>query len=898
MENRRFEKITDKTVTYHCGIQTLDLLRRMCGRTKEHRSDRVNKQIDMFNDTMENINDTMENINEKIRELRNSPRTLEDSDTLENVKKNLTARIASLHTEFKIFSDKAVDYVKRQGRADRTQAEQEPEGIASRIQGKKEIKGRKGRIQGEEELGKINKQLKDIEEIYAQGLTNISSIIEKKQELLQELPEDIKGKIMLGYEKILNKFCECWNQIDKNDDQSRLPQEVETFFCQDLPRISKCIEQLRGIHEMYQAGKDLLKGIEANIKQEYLLPKDQYMMNKWRKMYKSLLNGFDKHYDYIMQNLDKDLTFKEEDKTNMESLYKKLETTNKDLIILFHTSEHLKCINDAISYIENFMRKSILTEEFRSDIKERLKSVRKRGEDRYLSWDYHAREQNNINASIAGSCDLNLVKQHEKNRHKIPQLNEGDKISLGNILSELLQNNSQQNKYKDIKEDDTSLDIQEKLKLLPRADRLHSVIKEILKKSDSGYIEHNKKNMTSLHQFLNKTLSDLRCLHIRHKNFDKKILSMQNDIKNEITTEEQRIEYKKRLNNLDDEYCKYCREMETNIIEKQCRELEWSPLAKELPTPIYTTNTSFEMATNMEDYENNIANIEKKLRDDIKQDETNLLQKMQKMYQEVKIDQSSIREKLQEGYLPAEIGSQFKEIYGSWCKDFKTYTSSIMQRLRLDQEKFTFNKQDEKKVIDFHHQFGKMNEDLDRWNELHGVQKELRAVLKNMPDKYRHLAQNLADREVSQAMESYQQILEGYQQRNEQPNARKSFEDASNSLIARLDRLDTILYDPMSPMYQKWKDNSIEEWEENCKACKLLFACFGDKYSSIISQDLAKDLEQYMDRQSECIKRIIQLHKEGKDSEAEKLVEVFISRNKRFDESLQEQGWLEDNPRF
>ena len=767
MENRRFEKVTDKTVTYHCGIQTLDLLRRMCGRTKEHRSDRVNKQIDMFNNTMENIN-------EKIRELHDSPRTLEDSRILEEMKKKLTAKIASLHTEFKTSSDKAVDYVKRQGRADRIQAEQEPEGSASRIQGEKELKGRKGRIQGEEELGKINEQL----EIYAQGLTNLSSILEKKQKLLQELPQelpkDIKGKITSGYKNILNKFCECWNQ--RIDDKSRT--RLKTFFCQELPRISEHIEQLsdiRELHKMYELGEGLSEDIKANIKQEYLLLEDQYMMNKWMKMYKSLFKGFKQHYDSIMQNLGKDLTFKEEDKTNMESLYKKLENTNKDLSILFHTSEHLKYINDEISSIENLMGESILTEECRSDIKKRLKSLRKKGEERYLNWDCNATKLNDVNIRILGSCDLDLVKQHKKNRCEIPLRNEVDKISLKDISSELLQNNSQQDKYKDIEGDISLTSLQKKLKYLPSTDRLRRVINKIL-----DTIKHNEENMTSLHLEIDKTLSDLRCLHIRHKNFDKKILSIQNVIKNAKLTEGQRIEYKNRLDDLDDKYCKYCCEMEKNIIEKQCQELEMSDLAKMLPMPMYTTNTSFEKAelqVKLYQHNKNIAKIETNLEDAIRQLETDLAQKMKDMYQQVNDHQRSIRKKLQEGYLPAEIGSQFNKIYNSWYSDFRTYTFSIMQR--LDQEKFTFNKQDEKNVTDFHHQFGKMNEDLDRWNKIHSAQEELKAVLKDIPDKYRHLAQNLADREVSQAMESYQQILEGYQQRNEQPNDRKSFEDAS-----------------------------------------------------------------------------------------------------------------------
>ncbi len=159
-------------------------------------------------------------------------------------------------------------------------------------------------------------------------------------------------------------------------------------------------------------------------------------------------------------------------------------------------------------------------------------------------------------------------------------------------------------------------------------------------------------------------------------------------------------------------------------------------------------------------------------------------------------------------------------------------------------------------------------------------QVELEKVLEgDIPDKYRHLARNLADREIALARVSYKQILEGYQWEIEPSDARKHFESAYDLLRTRPGMLDDTLDD-----HQYRKENEYvygtNEWKKHARSHELLLACFGDQYSPTISQgfaetvspNLARNLEVYMDYIDKCVNNAFQLSNAGKSKETDKFI--------------------------
>lgn len=96
-------------------------------------------------------------------------------------------------------------------------------------------------------------------------------------------------------------------------------------------------------------------------------------------------------------------------------------------------------------------------------------------------------------------------------------------------------------------------------------------------------------------------------------------------------------------------------------------------------------------------------------------------------------------------------------------------------------------RQREKIIKDRKAKLEQMSKDLDRWLEVHKSQKNLETVLADIPEKYRSLAKNMAQKDWERAAQCYQKVLERYQQGHDKYVRR--FNTVCDSLTSRPDQL-------------------------------------------------------------------------------------------------------------
>jgi hypothetical protein len=306
----------------------------------------------------------------------------------------------------------------------------------------------------------------------------------------------------------------------------------------------------------------------------------------------------------------------------------------------------------------------------------------------------------------------------------------------------------------------------------------------------------------------------------------------------------------------------------------------------------------------------------------------------------------NIQEKIQEKNLPAIFYDMMKKTLALLSQQFKASYHSVVDTYT---QKLSFNEEGERAINDLDKSISKISEYLnqeylDKWCGVQKASEELVEALPSVPEKYRSLARNLADREMRLAREAYRTLAMGQHRslaRNladremklvreayrtlamgQQilPDPRDCFEkvcclqkkrlemlkgvfskqtdgvgedmrlsdEGLNALIKRYVEVKARPYDDES--FEKLK----KEWEEHARSREFLLAFFGDEDSYIYDKPLKRNFDMHMNFMDKYIDKISQ-NLEKKDLKGtEKWIECFINTNKAFNKYLKDHGWLGD----
>jgi hypothetical protein len=266
------------------------------------------------------------------------------------------------------------------------------------------------------------------------------------------------------------------------------------------------------------------------------------------------------------------------------------------------------------------------------------------------------------------------------------------------------------------------------------------------------------------------------------------------------------------------------------------------------------------------------------------------------MDEKVAYERAEIDEMLHADYLPKELKNTFAEKVASLFTEFQKAVDDGKQ----GDKGRAARSQGEARTRVLNDQLRKMNEDLKRWYHVQKASEELKEPMDNIPQEYKILVRNLADKEIALATALYKKVLKGYHQENGEPDAREHFEKACCWLKERprdLKAADQKIQSREGSSHTYGEDDHImKEWEEHARSHEYLLACLGRRDTFSAHGYLAEDMNKYMDYMDECVKNVFQGREKRNPREVDRWVEIFIATKEGFETCLRDHGWLGDTP--